>query len=141
MTEPAPGTVKKPGVVIFVAVLNFLSVVFFLLSSIFSLVALVFGNVMGLSEWVTRAMTQFSPSPNFSYGITFIFGAIFAVCLFFFIFFLLIGIGLLKGSKLAWYLQIAMSVLGLLGFPIGTILNALILVFFFQAPVRDYFKV
>ena len=68
------------------------------------------------------------------------------------IFFLMIGVGLLRGKRYGWYFQVAMSTFGLLGLPlsflsgtffvlpIGTILNILILVFFFQPSVRDHFK-
>ena len=70
-----------------------------------------------------------------------IFLVFFAVSFLFLLFFLFLGLGLLKGKRLAWYFQIAMSTIGILGFPIGTILNGAILVLFFQAPIRDYFKV
>ena len=66
-------------------------------------------------------------------------------------FFLMLGIGLVRGKKFAWYLQIAVSTMGLLGLPLsvtgllllplGALLNVAILVLFFQNPVRSYFKV
>ena len=141
MNDSLTKTDPKPGIVIFVAMLNFISVAFFLFLSILSLSALVFGNVLGIYDWVTRTLAQAAPWPNFSYGLTFIFGVAMVVCLCFLFFFLWIGIGLLKGKKLAWYLQIAMSILGVVGFPVGTVLNVLILVFFFRPSVRNYFKV
>ena len=141
MSEVMPASSKTPGIVIFVAILNFISVAFFLFLSAIALVALIFGNVMGIYDAVSKQMAQFSATPNFSYGVTLIFGAALVVCLALMVYFLFIGLGLLRAKRTAWYLQIAMSILGLLGFPIGTVLNALILVFFFQAPVRDHFKV
>ena len=141
MSEPSTPSAKTPGIVIFVAILNFISVAFFLFLSIVALVALIFGNVMGIYDALSKQIAQLPSTVNLSYGATFLFGVALVVCLFFAGYFLFIGIGLLRARKPAWYLQVAMSVLGLLGFPIGTVLNALILVFFFQAPVRDHFKV
>ena len=132
---------KAPGIVIFMAVLNFISVAFFLFISGLSLLAIVFGNVLGFADFVSQQISHYSPQPNFSYGLTFIFLMILFTALLFLLFFLFIGVGLLRGKTLAWYFQIAMSILGLLGFPIFTILNAIILVAFFGAPVRNYFKV
>ena len=141
MTDVTHESSKTPGIVIFVAVLNFLSSGLFFIFSILSLVALVFGNVMGIYDFVTRQITQFTQPQSLSLGLNFVFGSFLLISLTFLAFFLFIGLGLLKGKKLAWYFQIAMSVLGLLGIPFGTILNVIILIFFFQPSVRDYFKV
>lgn len=144
MTEPTldqATTPKTPGIVIFVAILNFISVSFLGLFSLFLLVALIFGNVMGVYDLAQQALTQYATTPNFSYGLTFLFAMALAVALAFVSFFILVGIGLLKGKKLAWYFQVAMSVIGLLGFPVGTLLNTVILVLFFQPTVRNFFKV
>ena len=65
---------KKPGIVIFVSVLHFFSVAFFAFLSLFCVLALLFGAAWGIDDYFTRQMSQFSP-PNFSYGITLIFGA------------------------------------------------------------------
>ena len=139
-TAPKPPA-RVPGPVIFVAMMDFISVSFVALISLIALIGLIFGNVMGLYDFVTRQMTQYAPSPNFSYGITFLFGAVLAASLSFVLFFVLLGIGLLKGKSAAWYCQIAMCVLGLFAFPFGTILNGAILFLFFRQPVRDFFKV
>ena len=132
---------KTPGVVIFTAILNFISVASFLFMSSLALLAIIFGNIFGFADFVSQQISHYSSQPNFSYGLTFVFLVILLISLLFMLFFLLIGIGLLKGKTTAWYFQIAMSILGLLGFPIFTILNAIILVSFFGAPVRNYFKV
>ena len=137
ISEPS----KTPGIVIFVAVLNFLSAALFFIFSSLSLMVLIFGNVMGIYDFMTHQITRYYPSANLSLGFNFIFITFLAVSLVFLIFFLMIGLGLLKGRRLAWYFQIALSIMGLLGIPFGTILNVVILIFFFQAPVRDYFKV
>ena len=145
--------VKKPGIVIFVAVLLFFTVAFFSFLALCCVLAMLFGAAWGIDEYVTRQMTQFS-APNFSFGITLIFGAALFVFVCFAAFFLTLALGLLKGKKFAWYLQVAFSTLGLLslpmGFfwsmalpiiPMGSILNIVILIFFFRAPAREFFKV
>ncbi len=152
MNEVSSPVVKKPGIVIFVAILHFFSAAFFLFLSLFCVLALFFGAAWGIDDFFTRQVTHYAPSANFSYGLTFVFIAALTVFLCFLLFFLSIGIGLLKGKKFAWYLQVAFSTLGLLslplGFlwsmfvlPIGSIFNIVVLVFFFQARVRNYFKV
>ncbi len=141
MTDVVEESSKTPGIVIFVAVLNFLATAFFVLLLGIAVTVLIFGNVMGIYEFVTRQITQLSPQANLSLGLNVLFGMLFAVSLFFALFYLWIGIGLLKARKIAWYFQVALSVIGLIGFPFGTILNTVILVLFFQSPVRSYFKV
>ena len=141
MTEETFQTQKTPGIVIFVAILNFLSTTFFMLATLFMIGVLIFGNGMGLYEYVTDQITQVSPDLNVGFGLTFFFGVLLALTISFTVFHLIVGVGLLRGSKLFWFVQIALCVIGLLGFPLGTILNTVILVFFFQAPVRDFFKV
>ncbi len=141
MTETIVEPRKTPGIVIFVAILNFLSTGFFFLLSVLSVMVLVFGNIMGAYDFVTRQITQYTQNTNFSLGLNFVFVILLLVSLSFIVFFFLMGIGLLKGSRLAWYFQVALSVLGLMGFPFGTVLNVLILIFFFQSSVREYFKV
>ena len=142
---------KKPGIVIFVAVLHGLSAALFLLLSLFCIVAMLFGAAWGIDDYFTKQMPQVAP-PNFSYGLTVIFGAALFVFACFSAFFLAMAVGLLKAKKFAWYLQITASTLGLLSFPLGmlwslavlplgALLNVVILVFFFQPRVREFFKV
>ena len=143
---------RKPGFVIFVAILNFFSTALFLGLSAFSALAAVFGATWGIDDYVSRQVSQYAPNPNFSYGLTLFFGVIAASLAVIAAFFLTIGTGLLGGRKYAWYLQVAMSTLGLLSLPltfltglfvlpIGSLLNIVILVLFFQSRVRDHFKV
>lgn len=132
---------RTPGIVIFVAVLNFISMAFFFFVSVLALIVLIFGNGIGIYDFITKQITTYSPQVNLSIGfnVFFILALVFGII--FFVFYLLEGIGLLRGKKYAWYFQVALSVLGLLGFPIGTILNAVILIFFFQSSIRGYFKI
>jgi hypothetical protein len=152
MNDPTTDKSGKPAIVIIAAILNFLSTVTFLALAAFSALAIVYGAVWGLDEVVSRQMSQFAPSPNYSYGLAAVFGVATAVLLAFAVFFLVIGVGLLRGRKYGWYLQVAMSILGLvslpLGFvtgalalPIGALLNIVILVMFFQARVRAHFGI
>ncbi len=146
MTESAEavkpeGQAKVPGVVLFTAILNFLwSALFFFMSGV-GVVGLVFGNIMGITDYVNKQMVQVSQSGNISLAVTAVFGILFFVSLVFALTFLIIGMGLLKGRSWSWYAQVALSVLGLLGFPFWTVINGVILAFFFQRPARDHFKV
>ena len=152
MTEIVNVPVKKPGIVIFVAILNFFSATFFSFLSLFCVLAVFFGAAWGIDDFFAHQVAQVAPRANFSYGLTFIFGAALIVFVSFLSFFLAMGIGLLKGKKFAWYLQVAFSTLGLLSLPlglmasffvlpIGAIFNIVVLIFFFQPSVRNYFKV
>ena len=141
MNEVVNESPRTPGIVIFVAVLNFISMAFFLFLSLISLVVLIFGNVMGIYDFVTRQIATLSPQTNLSIGFNIFFILMLIFGIIFLIFYLLMGIGLLRGKKYAWYFQVALSVVGLLAFPIGTILNGVILIFFFQPGIRSYFKI
>ena len=142
----------KPGIVIIAAILNFFSTFTFFGLAAFSALAMVFGAAWGVDEVVRRQMTQWAPNPNYSYGLAVLFGAAFAFFAALGIFFLVIGAALLRGKRYGWYLQVAMSTLGLLSLPlglatgalalpIGSVLNIVILLMFFQPRVREYFRV
>ena len=135
----APG--RTPGVILFVAILNFLSAAIGFIVALCSVLALALGASAGLYEQITHQLSQAQPPVNLSFGVTFFFMMILALGLAFGAFFLTIGLGLLKRKRYAWYLQVAMSVVGLLGFPFGTIVNGLILAFFFQSNVRNFFNI
>ena len=153
MTDISVEAPKKPGMVIFVAILHFFSSSIFAFLSLFCVLAMFFGAAWGIDDFFTKQVTQVAPAANFSYGLTLIFGAALVVFLGFLTFFLTLGIGLLSGKKFAWYLQVAFSTLGLLSLPLGllgaaffvlplgAIFNIVILVLFFQPRIRNYFKV
>jgi hypothetical protein len=86
-------------------------------------------------------VVQRSATPNFTYGVTFIFAVVLLAAAALAAFLLVLGIGLLKGRKWAWYTQIVLSVLHLMNFPIGTIFSVLILILFFQEKTRERFGV
>ena len=142
---------KKPGIVIFVAVINFFWAAFFLMLSVFFALAIVFGAAWGVDGYVSHQMAQYSASPNFSYGLAIVLGVVSAFFFVLALFFLTLGVGLVRGKAYAWYMQVAMSTLGLLGLPLsvtgllvlplGAVINIAILIIFFQNPVRNYFRI
>ena len=148
MQNTAP---RKPGIVILVAIPNFIFAAFFLMWTAFMALAIVFGAAWGFDAYVSQQISQYAPNPNFSYGLAWLFGGVAAVCLVSAMYFILLGAGLLGGKKFAWYLQVATSTVGLLGLPLSVtgifllplsaIINIVILVLFFQPRIRDYFKV
>ena len=141
MNETASPAVKKPGIVIFVAILNFVSAAFWLLGVLFSILFLSLGQAIDLFQRTMTQLNQTLTSAGLSIGLTVVCTAVMAYCAAFAIFHALLGLGLLKGNKVSWYLQLVSSTFGLLFLPYGTILSVIILIFFFQAPVRDYFHV
>jgi len=151
MSELQNTSVRKPGIVILVAIPNFIFAAFFLMWAGFMALAIVFGAAWGVDTYVSQQMSQYATSPNFSYGLAWLFGGAAAFCLIIAMYFILLGVGLLGGKKFAWYLQVATSTVGLLGLPLGVtgifllplsaIINIVILVLFFQPRIRDYFKV
>lgn len=136
-----PAASRTPGVILFVAILNFLSAAAGYLVALISLLVMVLGASAGVYEQIASQLSQAQPPISLSFGVTFFFLLMMVLSAAFGTFFLAIGLGLLKRKRYAWYLQVAMSVIGLLGFPFGTIVNAVILAFFFQAPVRTYYDV
>jgi hypothetical protein len=132
---------RTPGIVIFVAILNFLAASFFWLLATLSVLAILFGNALGVYQLVTRQMSQMAPELNLTLGINLFFGILLVFSVIFGVFYILVGIGLLRGQRVFWYIQIALSIIGLFGFPVGTVINAVVLVFLFQTSVRDFFRV
>lgn len=141
MAETIPVTVKKPGIVIFVAILNFVSAAFWLAGVLFSILFLVVGQAADLFQRTVTQLNQTLTSAGLSIGLTVVCAVVGTVCAAFVVFHLLLALGLLKGNRAAWYLQLVSSTLGLLFLPYGTIISIVILIFFFRGPVRDYFKV
>jgi hypothetical protein len=134
---------KTPGIVIFAAILNFISTAIFFAGSFVCALVIIFGNAFGVREAVTKQIqaAQTAGAGDATYAVMIVFAVILVVLLIFGLFYLFLGLGLLKGQKWAWYVQIGLSILGLLGFPLGTVIGAVILFFFFQHSIREYFKV
>lgn len=129
---------RKPGVAIFAAVLNFITATLWIGLTILLALGMVLGNTIGVFADATRTLSTGAAAVTTVWGYAILFAVLcltltLAAC------FVFVGIGLLRGSKVAWYAQIVLSVVGLLGFPVYTILNACLLVLLFRPATRDYF--
>lgn len=131
---------KKPAIVIIVSILQFLSAAGLFAGAAACIFVAIFGASLGLDKQIGEMMTQYNANPNISYGLAIFFGLAAVIAIITAILFLLLGIGLLKGSKVSWYVQIALSILGLIGFPIFTAINGVILFFFFRRDIRDFYR-
>src|SRR5689334_14601393 len=109
--ETVSNVQKRPGVVIFVSILQFFSASLFLSLSLLSALAIVFGAAWGVDKYVTQQMTHYAPNPNFTYGLTVFFSVLSGTFFLLALFFMFLGIGLFRGKKYAWYVQVFMSVL------------------------------
>jgi hypothetical protein len=137
----------RPGIVIFAAVTHFFGVALFGFLSLFCVLAMAFGAAWGVDQYFREQMSQ----ANLSYGMAVIFILALSVFLTFTAFFLVLALGLLKGKRYAWYMQVALSTLSLLSLPLGlmgafvmplgAVLNIVILAMFFRPRVRGFFKV
>ncbi|OIO38024.1 MAG: hypothetical protein AUJ72_03330 [Candidatus Omnitrophica bacterium CG1_02_46_14] len=135
------GSPKKPGIVIFVSILNFFSAAaWFFIASIFTML-MIFGNAVGFYQSITNQIQEKLANQNYSIGLNVIFSFFLGLGLFFALYHLILGIGLLKGKGAAWYVQIVTAIIGLILIPYGTIVSIVILIFFFQSNVREFFKV
>ncbi len=141
MTEAIQPVNRKPGIVIFVAILNFISSVFWFLGVLLGAFFLAFGQAVDLFQRTVTQINQTFTSAGVTMGMTVVSAVVLVTCLVFSIFHLFVAVGLLGGRRLAWYFQLVSCTFGLLFLPYGTILSAVILIFFFQSSVRDYFKV
>ena len=139
MTESVSPEVRKPGIVLFAAVLNFTGAALIALVMIFFLSILV---VHGTSRLVQNISGRV---PNMeAYGPAGVIVAIVVILIFLaglMAISLVTGFGLLKARKFAWYFQIIISLTGLFFVPLGTVLNGIVLFFFFRHSARDYFKI
>ncbi len=134
-------TVRTPGIVVIVAILNFIGAVALLLTAAVSVLMIFFGNFLGVYEALTKKISSYTTEINLALAVNIFFGVILFGCVVMLAVSIWLGISLLKGKRAAWYVQIAVSIVGLLGFPLATVLNAVILIFFFQSTTRNFFKV
>lgn len=131
----------RPGVVLLAAVLNFIACGASLFISGLLVFIIILGNSMNLQQRAIQTVSDRLPQLTSAAGAGVVLVSIFLLALALVFYNLFVGIALLKAKKIAWFLQVAASIVGLLGFPVWTILNGIILFLFFQKPVRDYFKV
>lgn len=139
MTELLTPESRKPGIVIFAAILNFIAAASIALLALFCLAVVALGAVASFTKTIAEQVPQ---AAGVSQTVLSVFLILtFAVLSAFVAVYVYTGIGLLKAKKPAWYLQVVFSVLGLLAFPFGTVLYGVLLVMFFQARIRDYFHI
>ena len=141
MNEILNESQKKPGIVIFVSILNFFSAALWFFGSIFFIMALIFGNAISFYQKITSQLQERLMTQNLSFGLNAVLSFFFVFSLCFAVYHLLLGIGLQKGKGAAWYVQIVTAIIGLILIPYGTVISLVILIFFFQPNVRNYFKV
>lgn len=141
MSEITVSSSKKPGIVIFIAILNFFSCAAWFFASAICLTVIVYGNAAGFYQSLTNQIKERLASQNISLGLNAVFIFFLVLSLFFLVFHFLIGLGLLKGKGAAWYTQVVAAIMGLILVPYGTVVSIVILVFFFQSNVRNFFKI
>jgi E3 ubiquitin-protein ligase DOA10 len=141
METPSGESFRTPGIVLFAAILNFISAAFMFLLSAVAAAILIFGNAVGFYDFAVRQVNQLQQGVSATLGLNLIFGILLGLGAAFTGFYIFVGTALLKGKRIVWYLQVVLSLFGLLGYPLGTVLNLIILIFFFQRSVRTFFKV
>ena len=125
MSENLNSSNKTPGIVIFTAILNIFSCVAWLMGCLIAVVLLVAGNTGAFYEKVTSQMQQSFPGQTLPVALTWnvIFAVLLVGTLFFFLYHLILAIGLLKAKGVAWYFQVTTAVIGFLIISFGTILG------------------
>ncbi len=141
MNEAVTESPKKPGIVIFAAILNFFSCAAWFFGAALIVTLMIVGNAAGFYQSLTTQIQERLASQNLSIGLNTFFSFFLILGLFFTLFHLWIGLGLLKGKGAAWYTQIVAASIGLILIPYGTVVSIVILVFFFRSNVRSFFKV
>lgn len=131
----------RPGIVFFAAILNFVMALLWIAASAAVFLVMGLGVAARLSQTAASYVPAWTPDASSLIVLVTVGVTILVVTLSSAVMFLFVGVGLLKGNGVAWYLQAVLSVLGLFFVPIGTALNALILVFLFQKTTRDFFKI
>jgi type IV pilus assembly protein PilA len=111
-------SLERPGVVIILAILQFFGAAVLLAGAAFGLLA------------ASEADSQFDMPM----------AAVVAVCLALGVFYITCGVGLLKLRPYGRTMQIIGAVIGLLGFPLGTIISIAILVYMFKPGVKVLFS-
>ena len=113
------GRLERPGVVTFLAVLQFISAAIWLLSSI-----------LGLALTIADTPAERDPTAVIVFGLMLSLGALQLAC----------GIGLWKLKPYGRWLQIAGSCIGLVAFPVGTIISVVILVYLNKPGIKLLFS-
>ena len=147
---------RTPGMVIFAAILNFASAAAWFAGVLFSVLFLFLGNAievyqkfleelkriyLDVSSRVSWTVNQPVTDADYVALFNVFFGVLALFCLFFVIYHMVTGVGLLRARKTAWFMQLVAAVIGIAFIPYGTVISVVIFVTFFQSSVRDFFKV
>ena len=125
---------KRPDLLILVAIWQFLNA-FFLLIGIAAISVFAFPGALGYNWWWTSGVPAFVDI-----------GAIFGLSIAILVLLCLIGlslaggIGILKGKNWGRIISIINAALGLLSIPIGTAIGILIIIYLSKDEVRAYFE-
>jgi hypothetical protein len=156
MNDVSAQAPRTPGMVIFAAILNFASAAAWFAGFLFSALFIFLGNALAIYqrflEELKRAYANVSAhmqwtanQPLTDTDLSVLFNSFFILmalfCLFFVLYHMITGVGLLRAKKTAWFLQLLSAVIGLGFLPYGTVISIVILVTFFQRGTRDFFKV
>ncbi|MGH7198209.1 MAG: hypothetical protein ACREH5_05675 [Candidatus Omnitrophota bacterium] len=156
MVETIAEPPRTPGMVIFAAILNFASAAAWFAGVLFSVLFLFLGNAveiyqkfleelkriyLDVSSRVSWTANQPVTDADYTALFNFFFVVLALFCLFFVVYHMITGVGLLRARKTAWFLQLLSAVIGIAFIPYGTVISVVILVTFFQRSVRDFFKV
>lgn len=156
MVETSAESPRTPGMVIFAAILNFASAAAWAAGVVFSVLFLFVGNAIGIYQKflaeLKRVYVDVSAQVNWTsrqpvtdadyaalFNVFFVILSLF--CLFFVLYHMVTGIGLLRARRYAWIMQLVTAVIGLAFLPYGTVISVVILVTFFQRSIRDFFKI
>lgn len=133
---------RVPAVVILSSIVDLLVAVSALAFMALGLLGLVLGNLAATSGEIQRRFAEVPETANLKFGINFLFGLLAGSGFVVFLAFLVLGIALLGGKRVAWYAQLVVHVLAaIVGFPLWSLVAVPLLVLFFQPRVRDFFEV
>lgn len=131
----------QPGVAILAAIVNFISAAILFCGSagfaIVSVLSAFTGWGVALEErWNASVITS-----SVGVGVAVAAGILSFFLLVLGAFCIIHGMGLLKAKKSCWFIQVVLSILFLIQFPIGTILNGAILIYLFRNNARMYYGI
>lgn len=132
---------KTPGIGLFCAILNFIWAAMLFVGAFGTGLAIVVGSVAGFYNTIHDRMARMGSDVVLTMSANALVGMLFMLCLLGGLVFLMTGIGLVRGKRYAFFMQIVLSVLGLFGFPIWTIINLAVIYAFFRPNVREFYKV
>ena len=129
---------KKPDLVVLIAVWEFLSAFGILL-----FIGAVASAYLAATPWMWGNWTwdgMMWDVPRTGGIIFFVLGFVLLLMVAYFVLALMGGVGLLKGREWGRVLSIVQAALSLFWFPVGTVIGILILIYLIKPEVREYFS-